>query len=303
MQITVALEKFRVLIFHLLTWNYAGSLNHYTIEPISKIEENQRNVAGLPSLIYEFKIRKEQELQFVQRAVSLQALEKPRFSFGCWLGRKAALSAAAVIGICSWTDVAISFWVSQMFWHCSLSFSIVALISSAHQRLLESFPSSQEQADNLTEGQLRAILRVFLKSRKGGVDRSRESEDVEQGRGAESMRSDKYLVWVWQSPMMMMSHSWVWFLLGYAFYIMSPLIEHDSQKLSSAASGMKSVVCSLKFISAKLSPVVTFWLERDYIDMRSIYSSYYLSSQHQDCGASYWNYGKDESWQRMSRIM
>jgi hypothetical protein len=83
MQITVALEKFRVLIFHLLTWNYAGSLNHYTIEPISKIEENQRNVAGLPSLIYEFKIRKEQELQFVQRAVSLQALEKPRFSFGC----------------------------------------------------------------------------------------------------------------------------------------------------------------------------------------------------------------------------
>lgn len=149
------------------------------------------------------------------------------------------MSAAAVIGICSWSDIAISFWVSQTFWHCSLSFSIIALISSAHQRLLERFPSTQEEADDLTECQLRAILRVFLRP-----NRPRGSGDVDQERGAEAMESDGCLVWVWQTPMMLMSFSWFWFLVGYVLYIMRPLIGHDMH--STIDSNMKSVVCSLQ---------------------------------------------------------
>lgn len=72
MRVTFA-ARLRSYLFYLFTFTYSGALYHYTIDPIDIIiiASNQNRVTLLRTLMYDFKVRKEQELQFVQRAVRL----------------------------------------------------------------------------------------------------------------------------------------------------------------------------------------------------------------------------------------
>jgi hypothetical protein len=55
------------------------------------------------------------------------------------------------------------------------------------------------------------------------------SDDIELGSLDEPLLClDRKLLWLWQSPMMLMSFSWVCFLVGYEFYLLTPLIYRDS---------------------------------------------------------------------------
>jgi hypothetical protein len=211
------------------TFSYNWSLLHFTIEPIAEIAKNQYHLARLKPLLEEFKARKEQEIHFVRRAVSIppECATSDADS-----RRQATLSAAAVIGCFSWTKVDESFWLGQLFWHISFWLSIFALISSAQQRLLERLP---ERHCNLSDDQIRKALPVLLKLSKPST------RDVESGCHSLYFEVDPKLIWVWQNPMMLMSFSWVTFLVGYELYLLTPLIHQDSWTVESIVSVAYSV--------------------------------------------------------------
>jgi hypothetical protein len=113
--------------------------------------------------------------------------------------------------------------MARLFWHCSLWLSIFSLISSSQQRLLEQIP---DKIHTLSDDELPRTLRTMLRPQRVGVS------DVESG-VSDIMRQpplvvDRKMVWIWQCPLMLMSFSWVTFLLGYECLVLTPLINMKS---------------------------------------------------------------------------
>jgi hypothetical protein len=69
------------------------------------------------------------------------------------------------------------------------------------------------------EERLKQFLRFFLRPR-----RKLHKRDTEEGRNQSPLVPDWKLAWVWQTPMMLMSYSWVFFVLGYFMYFLTPLL-------------------------------------------------------------------------------
>jgi hypothetical protein len=67
------LQQIGYYILYLLTWTYHGALQHYTIEPIHELALHQHDLWQLRQLLVNFRLRKEQEIEFVKKAV-LQSL-------------------------------------------------------------------------------------------------------------------------------------------------------------------------------------------------------------------------------------
>ncbi|CAI6340598.1 unnamed protein product [Periconia digitata] len=190
MKMAATARKYIGLLF---TFTYTKSLHIYTIDPISAIETHQHDDPVVRELLSEFRKVKELELRFVQRA--------------------ATLSAAAVIGAKSWPDVVEAFWLARVAWNCSLFFSIMSLVSSSHERLLAQIP---KEGDVNTQTRT-AMLTVLV------PEKLKYSED-EQVPGAPELRVSWWLLFLWQTPMMLMHYSWVTFLVGYELYLITPLI-------------------------------------------------------------------------------
>lgn len=133
-------QKVCSVALFLVTFSYNWELQHYTLKPIAKILESEKNSIYLGPLLHDFKKRKEQEIFFVQKG--------------------AALSAAAVIGCFSWPNVDKSFWLAQLAWHISVWLSVFALVSSAQQRFLEKLPNGPHDMPDI---QVRKTLRLMLK--------------------------------------------------------------------------------------------------------------------------------------------
>ncbi|KAK8022094.1 hypothetical protein PG993_012861 [Apiospora rasikravindrae] len=181
------------------TCSYNGALCHFTIEPIQEILEHQDDIDKVRGLLIKFHNLKRQELTFVERA--------------------ALLASAAVIGVFSWPGTATSFWLCPTLWYSSLWLSIFALISSSQLRLIEQLPRTTEVANSLgNEDVYRLMLSVVRR------DRNNETERTLEGNLPPCFKADAALTWVWQSPVMLMSYSWVLFLVGYLCYIVTPLI-------------------------------------------------------------------------------
>ncbi|KAK8849083.1 hypothetical protein PGQ11_015563 [Apiospora arundinis] len=182
---------------------YNGALYHYTIEPINEILEHQTDVDKVRILLFKFRGLKQQELVFVEKA--------------------ALLSAAAVIGVFSWPGTATSFWLCPTLWYSSLFLSIFALISSSQLRLVEQLPRTTEEVALLSNEEIRRLMLCI-----GREDRKRTSERrLEEGNELPCFKTDPILTWTWQSPMMLMSYSWLLFLVGYLCYVLTPLIPRD----------------------------------------------------------------------------
>ncbi|CAF3488341.1 unnamed protein product [Fusarium graminearum] len=130
--------------FKLLTFTYAGAYRHHTRLPIEAIAENQdygQNKNETIVSLVQFRRLKTEELRFVQGG--------------------ATLSGAAAIGVFSWPTTEKALWATKMLWNWGLFFSLFALISSAHQRLLRHLPEKFDQ--EFDDQQFEVALSLFLK--------------------------------------------------------------------------------------------------------------------------------------------
>lgn len=121
-----------------------------------------------------------------------------------------------MIGCFSWPSADRAFWLAKPFWYGSLWLSIFALVSSAQEALLEQIPERILDL-SLPDGEVSALLRIALRPAPVS-DSSEEAVLV----------VDVRLLWLWQTPVLLMSLSWVTFCVGYALYIMTPLIDGGS---------------------------------------------------------------------------
>ena len=78
--------------------------------------------------------------------------------------------------------------------------------------------------------QVRKTLRLMLKPS------STPTQVTDSGPDGVRLEADPKMVWVWQSPLMLMSFSWVTFLVGYELYLLTPLIRQDVWTVESTVS-------------------------------------------------------------------
>jgi hypothetical protein len=109
-----------------------------------------------------------------------------------------------------------------MLWHWSFFMSSFALISSAHQRLLRHLP--QKVDSDFNQEQIKVALTLFLQP---------PLEPISLGAKVEERRISRKMLWVWQCPTMLMSYSWVLFLVGYALHVLNPVFDPSQAKISS----------------------------------------------------------------------
>ncbi|CAG1986056.1 unnamed protein product [Fusarium graminearum] len=189
--------------FKLLTFTYAGAYRHHTRLPIEAIAENQdygQNKNETIVSLVQFRRLKTEELRFVQGG--------------------ATLSGAAAIGVFSWPTTEKALWATKMLWNWGLFFSLFALISSAHQRLLRHLPEKFDQ--EFDDQQFEVALSLFLKP---VVGQQRSAREV-------SCR----MLWFWQCPIMLMSYSWVFFVNGYVLHLLSPVFDTSGAETPEEAS-------------------------------------------------------------------
>ncbi|KAH6991941.1 hypothetical protein EDB82DRAFT_535102 [Fusarium venenatum] len=202
----------RCLFFNFLTFTYPGAYDHHTRSPVRRIaahqDYNQNKIDTIASLV-QFRKLKEAELRFVQGA--------------------ATLSGAAAIGVFSWPTTEKAIWATKMFWNWGLFFSIFALISSAHQRLLRYLPEKADQ--EFEDKQIEVALSLFLRPVKG------QQKDMK--------KISFKMLWFWQCPTMLMSYSWVFFVTGYALHLLTPVFGSSGVKTSEEVYGLTLCGCGL----------------------------------------------------------
>ncbi len=69
------------------------------------------------------------------------------------------------------------------------------------------------------EEQLKQFLRFFLRPRNG-----HHKLETEEENNLPKLVPDWKLAWVWQTPMMLMSFAWFFFIVGYFLYFLTPLL-------------------------------------------------------------------------------
>ncbi|KAH8885993.1 hypothetical protein GQ53DRAFT_876283 [Thozetella sp. PMI_491] len=198
------------VVLRLLSFSYSGAYAYHTVNPIDKIKNRQQYYGEIrePELIKalaHFRQNKSDELKFVSAA--------------------ATLSGAAVIGVFSWPTTETTVWAAKMLWNWSLFMSTFSLISSAHQRLLRHLP----EKDNLEYNgdKIRLALNLFLQPpvKPANLDTKMQPR-----------RISKRMLWFWQCPMMLMHYSWVFFLVGYALHVLTPVFDPSQAETSSKVS-------------------------------------------------------------------
>ncbi|KAH6695326.1 hypothetical protein F5X68DRAFT_227306 [Plectosphaerella plurivora] len=192
-------------IFRIITLSYSGVFAYHTLDPITNIVASQNDARELVKSLKQFRQLKEEELLFVSKA--------------------ATLSGAAVLGVFSWPTVETTIWTAKMIWHWSFFMSCFALIGSAHQRLLRHLPGMDDD-DSFDDERLDIALNLFL--------RPSEATAVETKHRHMSIR----MLWVWQCPTMLMSHSWVFFVAGYALHLLSPIFDPALAEISPTVRGL-----------------------------------------------------------------
>ena len=105
-----------------------------------------------------------------------------------------------------------------MLWQSSFWLSIFSLISTAQERLLDQIHEGTLTANDSLDVDVRPLLSLVLRPAR---------EHGTRGKRLDTMVIDLRLLWLWQSSLMLMSMSWVSFLIGYLLYVLTPLINRD----------------------------------------------------------------------------
>jgi hypothetical protein len=94
----------------------------------------------------------------------------------------------------------------------------MALISSSQERLLERMP---RVGDAGCPSPLREALLMVLMPRRGHAGDEEKAESTR-------LQPSPLLIFLWQTPLMLMHYSWLMFLIGYELYLITPLVKHTS---------------------------------------------------------------------------
>ena len=123
-----------------------------------------------------------------------------------------------------------------MLWHSSFILSIFGLVSSAQQRVLELIPTVLE--DHVTETVRQRYISLVLDCPKtrAATFQEEKSRQLEEQRSDDRWTVSIWTFWILQTPTMLMSWSWVLFLLGYALYLLSPVVPKRVKKEPPLAS-------------------------------------------------------------------
>lgn len=259
-------SQFKSLALLACSFTYFGALLHYTLDPIAELERCQGSVKDTQLLLQNVRDLKIEELELVKKAVRCPpCCLKQRLHIRC----QAALSAAAAIGTLSWPTTASAYWLSELFWYTGLWFSIFALVSFSQQRMIDQISKVQlkDSSEADSKAPSRALLLLFLRPQRGGLD-------LEQGRHmTQHLAFDWRLAFLWQYPMMMMSYSWVCFLLGYTIYLLSPLLSADDERTRVAS---RIVAISVGALAA-LNFQANSWLSRRALRAVKEYQDRYVA--------------------------
>ena len=221
---TVEWLKNKALVFATLPYN--GALHHYTLGPISQLVKEQDDTRRSRILLYKFRLRKEEELRFIHTAVCWSLPRIPDIDQSL----QSTMSAAAVIGVFSWSNIGESYWLARLCWYCSFWLSIFSLLSSTQNRILDQLPKDQHEIIN--EARLQLLLRIVLTSHnchKSDLESKRTNMNY-------AVQSDLFMLFFWQSSFMLMSYSWAAFLVGYALYLLTPVIDVDTWTVEQTVS-------------------------------------------------------------------
>ncbi len=227
------LQALANLVLRVLTFSYSGAYAYHTVNPIENIQSHQQYQGTilrdeLVRALAHFRHTKSEELSFVSRAVCENLLTQiiHQVTESCVLrALQAALSAAAVIGVFSWPTAETTVWAAKMLWNWSFFMSSFSLISSAHQRLLRHLPEGE--SSDCSDEKLQLALNLFLQPPVKPASLSAKPE---------SRRISKRMLWIWQCPVMLMSYSWVLFLVGYALHVLTPVFGPSQAEVSSKVS-------------------------------------------------------------------
>jgi hypothetical protein len=110
------------------------------------------------------------------------------------------------------------------------------LVGFSQERLIDALPGGDSQTcqDATDVKHVRSTLQLLLRPKQ-----RKQDQDLEQGHCTQQLLVfDWYLAYTWQYPLMLVSYSWLCFLLGYGIYLLGPLLP------ASFGNGNKDVVCA-----------------------------------------------------------
>ncbi|KAI2620766.1 hypothetical protein GGS26DRAFT_307639 [Hypomontagnella submonticulosa] len=209
------------IFLQITTMSYSGAYAYHTVNPIEIIKihqeyDDETSRSKLIKALVNFRNIKSEELSFVSKA--------------------ATLSGAAVIGVFSWPMTEKTMWAAKMLWNWSLFLSSFSLISSAHQRLLRHLPKSEPEGMAFNDAKLQLALNLFLQPPLDVTNLSVKPA---------LRRISSRMLWIWQCPMMLMSYSWVLFLVGYALHLLTPVFDPAQSENSFTVAVITVSGCAL----------------------------------------------------------
>ena len=122
-----------------------------------------------------------------------------------------------------------AYWLASAFWYSSLVLSILGILMAAQQTSvlhLLGKPAPSAVDDCLEKTNMHRFLPLILTEKRPQIPRSARSLDL--GGGNKKWRPRWKMVFIWQCPIMFMSYSVCFFLIGLTLFVCTPLIRADS---------------------------------------------------------------------------
>ena len=191
---------------------------------------------------------------------------------------KGALSAGAVIGIFSWTNVPTTYWLAQALFYSSLSLSVWAVIIASQQTTLL---NAIRPTDKLQLEEVYSTAQIILRFKT-------DPDDIEgyasaYYRGPEALGKKGWtarnIIYVWQCPLMLMSWAWGTLLVGLTLHVCAPLIAGDATWDEVRIAIFYLAVGLGSFVNFLWTSASTYWtsrliygMDRLHIDPAEAYS-------------------------------
>lgn len=138
--------------------------------------------------------------------------------------------------------------------------SIFALVSTAALRQLDYFPNTTTAM--FSEREIHAMLSLLLNFPKEATPRSHQISEPKDDIDCEAVPDkwcrlrgtpSRYKQYFWQISMMLMSASWLTYLLGVTLYVMTPLTRMSSWSTEGVVSHSKGLFLHIKWSNNKFS--------------------------------------------------
>lgn len=136
------------------------------------------------------------------------------------------------VGVFSWPTLENTAWIATAMWYSSLLLAIIALITSTQQSTLLQTASIDRRSTTSSVDDIQRHLRFLLASPKKAptsipsTNRLTPRSDLERNilTNVQASQPSWFMLFYWQCPMMLMSYSWVAFLLALTLHVCAPFM-------------------------------------------------------------------------------